>query len=107
MASSAEAAWGRVAGGSVVSAGLVQGRSLECSDGFAFYSPETVRHCAIERLPGEVEISIEGARCFHLMLPEPTVSVVINGVRRSLDPRWRRAAFTEDGAGWRLSEIDC
>ena len=99
--------WARAVRDRILSVGLVQGNSFECSDGFAFFAPTAAHHCAIERRPDEIEISITGARCFRLTLPEPTAAVILNGRRYVLDPRWCRVAFVEGPMGWRLSEMDC
>lgn len=107
LAAVAEAAWTRAVNGRLRSAAMVRGRSLECGNGFAFFAPAVARRCAIEFQAEEIEINLEGAQEFRLMLPEHTTAVVINGVRRTLDPRWRRAAFVQTGAGWRLNEMDC
>jgi hypothetical protein len=107
LAACGELAWARMVDGRVVSLGLVCGRSLECVDGFGFYAPAVARHCVIERHEGDIEITLEGAQCFHLVLAEPAASVIINGARLGISPDWRRAGFVQGRAGWRLSELDC
>ncbi len=107
LASCGEMAWARSVNNRIVSLGLARGYSLECSDGFAFHAPARARSCAIERGGDQIEIAIDGARCFHLTLPEPVNTMIVNGERRAIDPSLRRVAFALGGAGWRLREIDC
>jgi hypothetical protein len=107
LAACGEMAWARTVDERIVSMGLVRGRSMECADGFAFNAPAVVRHCAIERRDDEIEITLEGAQCFHLVLAEQVSCVIINGARLGLNPDWRRAGFVKGSSGWRLSELDC
>jgi hypothetical protein len=107
LAACGEMAWARSAGDRVLSVGLVRGHSVECADGFSLRAPAGLRHCAVELGHGEIQITIEGAQCFHLTLPQAVSRLKINGDFCALDERWRRVAFVRDKVRWRLSEIDC
>jgi len=101
LAASGTLAWGRFVNDRLVRACLIRGHALEVINCLTFYSPARVRHCAIQRHPERIAISVRGTTRFDLGWHEPASQIVIDRVSFTVSRSRQSAAFANDGSGWK------
>jgi uncharacterized heparinase superfamily protein len=95
-------AWARFIGGAFTRGCLINGGRFEIDHCMAFSSPATLRSCALQINPGQIEITIHGATQFDLSYYNPQNKIVVNSCSFDLASTSRAARFALEDSDWKL-----